>query len=61
MTRNLVGSIGVILALRLSRLGKRELILVLSNVCSICACLVVSVSSSFWCLGRVAVCDCGTP
>ena len=30
-------------------------------VCSICACLVLSVSSSSWCLGRVAVCDCGTP
>ena len=25
------------------------------------ACLVLSVSSSFWCLGRAAVCDCGTP
>ena len=23
------------------------------------ACLVLSVSSSFWCLGRAAVCDCG--
>ena len=50
------------LALRLLRLGKRELILVLS-VCSICACLDLSVSSSSssWCLGRAAVCDCGTP
>ena len=28
-------------------------------VCSISACLVLSVSS--WCLGRSAVCDCGTP
>ena len=28
---------------------------------SICACLVLSVSSSSWCLGRAAVCDCGTP
>ena len=27
----------------------------------ICACLVLLVSSSFWCLGRAAVCDCGTP
>ena len=26
-------------------------------VCSICACLVVSVFSSFWCLERPAVCD----
>ena len=32
-----------------------------SNVCSICACLILSVSSSSWCLGRAAVCDCGTP
>ena len=41
--------------------GKKELILVFSYVCSICACLVVSVSSSSWCLRRAAVCDCGTP
>ena len=47
----------VLLALRLPRLGKRELILVL--FCSICAFL--SVFSSSWCLGRAAVCDCGTP
>ena len=50
----------VLLALRLPRLGKRELILVLF-VRSICACLDLSVSSSSWCLGRAAVCDCGTP
>ena len=30
-------------------------------VCSICACLVLSVFSSSWCLGRAAVCDCDTP
>ena len=29
-------------------------------VCSICACLDLSVSSSPWCLGRAAVCNCGT-
>ena len=51
----------VLLALRLPRLGKRELILVLLYVCSICACLVSSISSSSWCLGRAAVCNCGTP
>ena len=28
---------------------------------SICASLILSVSSSSWCLGRAAVCDCGTP
>ena len=51
----------VLLALRLPRLGKRELILVLFYVCSICACLVLSVFSSSWCLGGAAVCNCGTP
>ena len=30
-------------------------------VCSICACLVLFVFSSSWCLGRAAACDCGTP
>ena len=50
----------VLLVLRLPRLGKRELILVLF-VCSVCACLDLSVSSSSWGLGRAAVCDCGTP
>ena len=40
---------------------ERELILVLSYVCSICACLVLLVSSSSWYLGRAAVCDCGIP
>ena len=46
----------VLLALRLPRLGKRVL-----YVCLICACLDLSVSSFSWCLGRAAVCDCGTP
>ena len=51
----------VLLALRLPHLGKRELILVLFlYVCSICASFVLSVSSSSRCLGRAAVCDCGT-
>ena len=48
----------VFLVLRISRLGKRECFL---YVCSICACLDLSVSSSSWSLGRAAVCDCGTP
>ena len=34
---------------------------VFSCVCSICACLGLSVSSSSWCLGRAVVCDSGTP
>ena len=51
----------VLLALRLPRLGKRELILVPFVRCSICAFLVLSVSSSSWCLGRAAACDYGTP
>ena len=55
----------VLLVLRLARLGKRELILVLfctfdRFVLVCCACLDLSVSSSSWCLGRAAVCDCGT-
>ena len=33
----------------------------ISYVCSICACLVLSVSFSTCCLGRAAVCDCGIP
>ena len=33
----------------------------LSYVCSICACLDLSVSSSSWYLGKAAVYDCGTP
>ena len=49
----------VLLVLRLPRLGKRELIF--SYVCSICACLDLSASSSSWGLGRAAVCDYGTP
>ena len=50
----------VLLVLRLPRLGKRELIQCFSYVCSLCACLDLSVSSSSWGLGRAAVCDCGT-
>ena len=50
----------VLLVLRLPRLGKREL-MCFSYVCSVCACLDLSVSSSSWGLGRAAVCDCGTP
>ena len=30
-------------------------------VCSVCACLDLSVSSSSWGLGWAVVCDCGTP
>ena len=47
----------VLLALRLPLLGNRELILVLF-VRLLYLCLLVS--SSSWCLGRTAVCDCGT-
>ena len=50
-----------LLALRLPRLGKTELILVLFvRLFDLCM-LVLSVSSSSWCLGRAAVCECGTP
>ena len=50
----------VLLVLRLPRLGKRELILVFSYVCSVCVCLDLSVFSSSWGLRRAAACDCGT-
>ena len=51
----------VLLALRLPRLGKRELIVVLFVRLLDLPLFVLSVSSSPWCLGRAAVCDCGTP
>ena len=37
------------------------LVKISSKVHSICACLVLSVSSSSLYLGRAAVCDCGIP
>ena len=51
------------LALRILRLGKRQLVLVLFVRLFDLRLfgLVLSVSSSAWCLGRAAVCDCGTP
>ena len=49
------------LALRLPRFGKRELIFVLFVQMLYICLLVLSVSSSSWCLERAAVCDCGTP
>ena len=52
----------VIFALRKPRSGKRESkSQCFSYVCSICACLDLSVSSFFWCPGSSAVCDCVTP
>ena len=53
----------VLLALRLPRLVKTELILVLVFFVRLFyfACLVLSVFSYSWCLGRAAACDCGTP
>ena len=53
--------VSALLAVRLPRLWKRELILVRFVRLSICDCLVLSVSSSSWCLGKAAVCDCCTP
>ena len=44
--------LSVLLALRLPCLEKRELILV---------CFVRLLDLHSWCLGRTAVCDCGTP
>ena len=51
----------VLLALRLPRLGKRELISVLFVGLFDLRLFVLSVSPSSCCLGRAAVCDCGTP
>ena len=51
----------VLLALRLPPLGKRELVVLLFVHLFDLRLFVLSVSSSSWCLGRAAVCDCGTP
>ena len=51
----------VLLVLRLPRLGKRELILELFVRLFDLFLFGFVVSSSSWCLGRAAVCDCGTP
>ena len=51
----------VLLALRLPRLGKRELFLLLFvRLFDLCL-FGLSVFSSSWCLGGAAVCDCGAP
>ena len=51
----------VFLALRLPRLGKGELILLLFVRLFDLRLFGFAVSSSSLCLGRAAVCDCGTP
>ena len=53
----------VFLALRLPRLGKREVIVVIFvRLFDFDLRLFgLSVSSSSWCLERAAACDCGTP
>ena len=51
----------VLSALRLPRLGKRELILVFSVRLLDLRWFVLSVSSSSLCLRRAAFCNCGTP
>ena len=49
-------------SIAITLLGEERANLSAFHVCfSICACLDLSVSSSSWCLGRAAVCDCGTP
>ena len=51
----------VFLALQLTRLGKRELVLVLFvRLIDLCV-FGLSLSSSSWCLGRAVICDCGPP
>ena len=50
------------LSIAITSLGEwRANLSVFSYVCSIRACLVLSLSSSVWCLERAAACDCGTP
>ena len=51
----------VLLALRLPRLGKRELILVILVRFFRFALVWFVCFSSPWCLGRAAACDCDTP
>ena len=46
----------ILLALRLSRFGKRELVGAFVRLFDLRL-----FSSSSWCLGLAAVCDCGTP
>ena len=48
-------------SIAITSLGEERANLSFLYVCSICACLVLSVSSSSWCLGWDAACDCGTP
>ena len=48
-------------SIAITSLGEERANLSAFRVCSICACLDLSVSSSSWGLGRAAVCDCGTP
>ena len=40
---------------------KKKIFCASKVICSVCACLDLSVSSSSWGLGKTAVCDCGTP
>ena len=49
------------LSIAITSLGEERANLCFSYVCSISACLDLSVSSFSWCLGRALVCDCGTP
>ena len=48
-------------SIAITSLGEESANLNVLYVYSICACLHLSVSSSSWCLGMAAVCDCGTP
>ena len=45
----------------ITSLGEESANLSVFRCFSICACLVLSVSSSSWCQGRAAVYNCGTP
>ena len=47
-------------SIAITSLGEERANWCFSCVCSVCACLDLSVSSSSWCLGRAAVYDCGS-
>ena len=48
-------------SIAITLLGEERANLSAFYICSICACLVLSVFfSSSWCLGRAVVCECGT-
>ena len=48
-------------SIAITSLGEERANLSAFRMWSICACLDLSALPSSWCLGRAAICDCGTP